>query len=124
MRKTGTTRARWAKQKQKLSRKRRINSRYQGTRQAYAVQAGNTSTQWGSGEGGAVDPQGGGHGVCCGLIAAGTAISSFSGVSQKNGVQLVLARKRCLGDEESALAGCPRDWSLLEGPEFQTSKSG
>lgn len=44
-RKTGTTQARWAKQKQKLSRKRRINSRHQGTSQAYAVQAGNTSTQ-------------------------------------------------------------------------------
>lgn len=39
------TRARWAKQKQKLSRKRRINSRHHAPRRAYAPQAGNTSTQ-------------------------------------------------------------------------------
>lgn len=44
-RKTGTTGARWAKQKQKLSRKRRINSRHQATSQAYAPQAGDISTQ-------------------------------------------------------------------------------
>lgn len=39
------TGARWAKQKQKLSRKRRINSRHHAPRRAYAPQAGNTSTQ-------------------------------------------------------------------------------
>ena len=38
--------ARWAWREQKLSGKRRINSRHQATSQAYAPQAGATSTQW------------------------------------------------------------------------------
>lgn len=123
MRKTGTTRARWAKQKQKLSRKRRINSRHQGARQAYAVQAGNTGTQQCSGEGRGCGRTGGALGLLWAACGPDSSLV-FLRVSQNNGVRLVLARKRCTGDEDSTLAGCPRDWSLLEGPEFQTSTSG
>ena len=38
--------ARWARREQKLSGKRRINSRHAAASQAYAPQAGTTSTQW------------------------------------------------------------------------------
>lgn len=46
--------ARWARREQKLSGKRRINSRHAAASQAYAPQAGTTSTQLGGGKAGRV----------------------------------------------------------------------
>ena len=66
--------ARWARREQKLSGKRRINSRHAAASQAYAPQAGTTSTQLGGErrESGVDPQQGDGRSAAADCCPAGT----------------------------------------------------